>query len=182
MKIFLFCAIFFLVAFVNAAQSGTEKECTEATAVLTSKDGTVSGTIRVKKTGTEDCGVHITGTIYMPESEYKKRGFHIHEKGAKGDNCLAAGGHYNPEGKQHGSPDVSNRHKGDLGNVEQNGKTITIDIHDSQACLTGPYSVLDRSFVLHDGIDDLGRNNDEGSKTTGNAGGRIACGPIIKAF
>ena len=32
-----------------------------------------------------------------------------------------------------------------------------------------------RSFVLHEGVDDLGYGGDEGSLQTGNAGGRLAC-------
>lgn len=43
--------------------------------------------------------------------------------------------------------------------------------------------ILGRSVVIHSGIDDLGlnRNSDEGSATTGNAGGRIACAVIGRA-
>ncbi len=33
-----------------------------------------------------------------------------------------------------------------------------------------------RTIVVHDGTDDLGRENHEQSKLTGNAGGRPACG------
>jgi len=32
--------------------------------------------------------------------------------------------------------------------------------------------------VIHEGVDDLGRGGHEQSKTTGNAGGRLACGVI----
>ncbi|KAK6009580.1 copper/zinc superoxide dismutase, partial [Ostertagia ostertagi] len=45
-------------------------------------------------------------------------GFHIHEKGDLGDGCVAAGGHFNPHKMMHGAPDDSNRHVGDLGNIE----------------------------------------------------------------
>lgn len=47
-----------------------------------------------------------------------KHGFHIHEKGDTGNGCLSAGGHYNPHKLSHGAPDDSNRHIGDLGNIE----------------------------------------------------------------
>ena len=35
-----------------------------------------------------------------------------------------------------------------------------------------------RSFVIHEGIDDLGRGDNEESLKTGNAGGRMGCGII----
>jgi len=38
--------------------------------------------------------------------------------------------------------------------------------------------ILGRAVVLHVNEDDLGRGGNDGSKLTGNAGGRIACGVI----
>ena len=37
---------------------------------------------------------------------------------------------------------------------------------------------MGRSFVVHAGIDDYGRGGAPDSKTTGNAGPRLACGVI----
>ena len=42
----------------------------------------------------------------------------------------------------------------------------------------GPYTVVGRSFMVHADPDDLGKGGVELSKTTGNAGARIACGEI----
>ena len=51
--------------------------------------------------------------------------------------------------------------------------------------LAGPYTVVGRSVMVHADEDDLGRGdhsqpgvNGHTSKTTGNAGARIACGEI----
>jgi Cu-Zn family superoxide dismutase len=41
-----------------------------------------------------------------------------------------------------------------------------------------PNSVINKSIVVHAGEDDLGLGGDTGSTTTGNAGGRVACGVI----
>jgi Cu-Zn family superoxide dismutase len=47
-----------------------------------------------------------------------KHGFHVHEFGdcSKMDGSCA-GGHFNPDKMKHGSPDASERHVGDLGNI-----------------------------------------------------------------
>ncbi|CAD6190372.1 unnamed protein product [Caenorhabditis auriculariae] len=108
-----------------------------------------------------------------------QHGFHIHEKGDIGNGCLAAGAHYNPHKLTHGAPDDSNRHVGDLGNIETPPDGFTpISVSDSLASLTGPYSIVGRSVVVHEKIDDLGRGTSDLSKTTGDAGGRLACGII----
>ena len=44
--------------------------------------------------------------------------------------------------------------------------------------LYGENSILGRSCVCHAGVDDLGEGGHELSPTTGNAGGRAACGVI----
>uniref|UniRef100_A0A1I7XSI3 Superoxide dismutase [Cu-Zn] n=1 Tax=Heterorhabditis bacteriophora TaxID=37862 RepID=A0A1I7XSI3_HETBA len=106
-------------------------------------------------------------------------GFHIHEKGDIGNGCLAALGHFNPENMMHGAPEDSNRHVGDLGNIDTpaTGDTV-ISVSDSIISLHGKHSIIGRAVVIHEKVDDLGRGNSETSKTTGNAGGRIACGVI----
>lgn len=51
---------------------------------------------------------------------------------------------------------------------------------DPHITLFGQYSVIGRTIVVHEGVDDLGKGGHELSKTTGNAGGRLACGVIGK--
>ena len=104
-------------------------------------------------------------------------GFHIHEFGDLSDGCDSAGGHYNPDGVDHG--DIENGHVGDLGNVEADKsgvakfKTVAerVDLH-------GDRSVVGRALIIHADEDDLGKGGDEESLKTGNAGERLACGVI----
>jgi len=93
--------------------------------------------------------------------------------------CVTAGAHYNPFGKEHGGPNDENRHVGDLGNVEVGDDgTYKHEFTDNLIKLTGPYSVIGRSIVVHQDEDDLGRGGFSDSKTTGHAGARLACGII----
>lgn len=103
-----------------------------------------------------------------------KHGFHVHQYG----NCSAAdgssaGGHFNPDGKAHGSPDSAERHVGDLGNIEadEQGKA-RLDSQDNELALSGSHSIVGRSVVVHAGEDDLT------SQPSGNAGARVACGVV----
>lgn len=106
-------------------------------------------------------------------------GFHIHEKGDLGNGCLASGAHFNPHKLMHGAPDDSNRHVGDLGNINAPASGDTpISISDSVIALSGQHDVIGRAIVIHSDADDLGRGSSELSKTTGNAGSRVACGVI----
>jgi Cu-Zn family superoxide dismutase len=104
-------------------------------------------------------------------------GFHIHEFGDMSDGCKSMGGHYNPDGFNHG--DLNEGHVGDLGNIEadQNGKAdFSIKAH--RVDLIGDRSVVGRGIVVHADPDDLGKGGDEESLKTGNAGDRLACGVI----
>eukprot|EP00250_Pteridium_aquilinum_P022657 c25514_g1_i1 orf=393-857(-) len=106
-------------------------------------------------------------------------GFHVHAQGDTTNGCMSTGGHFNPKGKEHGAPEDEVRHAGDLGNVivGEDG-CVDISITDSQIPLVGENSIIGRAVVVHADQDDLGKGGHELSKTTGNAGGRLACGVI----
>jgi Cu/Zn superoxide dismutase len=107
-------------------------------------------------------------------------GFHVHEFGDTSNGCTSAGEHFNPLGRNHGAPNAVDRHVGDLGNIEakKSNSLTEIDKIDNVMSLFGEYSVIGRSLVIHSDRDDLGLGNHPLSKTTGNSGGRIACGII----
>ncbi|KAG7196898.1 hypothetical protein KM043_015800 [Ampulex compressa] len=139
-------------------------------------------------------GEVVKGTVYFDQEESSKpvkvtgqvtglnkgfHGFHIHEFGDNTNGCTSAGAHFNPLGKEHGGPDASIRHVGDLGNVEANADGIAhVNITDSMIQLEGPYNIIGRTLVVHADPDDLGKGGHELSKTTGNAGARLACGVV----
>ena len=103
-----------------------------------------------------------------------KHGFHIHEFGDLSDGCASAGGHYNPEGVDHGS--LQQGHIGDLGNIiaDKSG-TSRFQIKAERVELS---DVVGRAVVIHADEDDLGLGGDAESLKTGNAGDRVGCGVI----
>ncbi|CAG2108708.1 unnamed protein product [Medioppia subpectinata] len=142
--------------------------------VVLKGDPKVSGTIKFEQKGSS---VVVTGSVSgLTPGQH---GFHVHEFGDNTNGCTSAGPHYNPFGKEHGAPTDANRHVGDLGNVTAGADGVAkVNIEDKQLALSGANSIIGRSLVIHADVDDLGKGGHELSKTTGNAGGRLACGVI----
>ena len=84
----------------------------------------------------------------------------------------SAGGHFNPEGHDHGLPATEKRHAGDFGNVTADaaGKAKFSLVVDNLT-VSKWNGVAGRSVIVHAKADD-------GGQPTGNAGGRVACGVI----
>jgi len=146
----------------------------KAVAVLTGKEG-VTGVVNFAQEGNGPTTV----TAKLGGLQPGLHGFHVHALGDTTNGCLSTGAHFNPHGKEHGAPDDHNRHAGDLGNViVQDDGTAELSISDNHIPLSGPHSIIGRAVVVHADPDDLGKGGHELSKTTGNAGGRLACGVI----
>lgn len=139
---------------------------TAAVAVLASTSGSdVKGVIMLKQ---EDGYVHLTGKVINLEPG--EHGFHIHEFGdlTKADGT-AAGGHFNPDGHEHGAPG-SESHAGDLGNITADESGVAKI--DTKAEGLKLHIVLGRSIVVHAKADDLK------SQPSGDAGPRVGVGVI----
>jgi Cu-Zn family superoxide dismutase len=104
----------------------------------------------------------------------QKHAMHVHEKGdCSAPDASSAGGHYNPEGHDHGLPPAEQRHAGDLGNVTADaaGKAH-YEITVSNITIKGSKNPIDGLAVI------VHANVDDGGQPVGNAGGRIGCGVI----
>jgi len=139
-------------------------------------DGDVTGTVNFTQEGGKG---PTTVSGELKGLAPGQHGFHVHEFGDNTNGCTSAGGHFNPCGLTHGAPGDKERHAGDLGNVEADADGVAkINISDEQIPLSGPNSIIGRTVVVHADVDDLGKGGHDLSKTTGNAGGRQACGVI----
>ena len=107
-------------------------------------------------------------------------GFHVHEAGDLTDKCTSMCAHFNPYGKTHGCPGVTERHVGDLGNIKTNNKgEAKYTFYDNVIKLRGAKcNIIGRGLIIHEDKDDCGQGGNAESLKTGNAGKRIACAVI----
>jgi len=145
-------------------------------AVCVIKGDTVNGVVRFEQTS-ESGPTKITGEIKGLAKGL--HGFHVHEWGDNTNGCTSAGAHFNPHGKTHAGPKDDNRHVGDLGNVEAGDDGVAkFELVDQFISLNGAHSVIGRTMVVHEKVDDLGKGGNDESLKTGNAGPRLGCGVI----
>jgi Cu-Zn family superoxide dismutase len=148
-------------------------EAPTATASLVDSSGTRVGVATFSDSGgTGQLAVSVTGLTPGPH------GMHIHENGTcAGPDFQSAGGHFNPDGKQHGRQNPAGPHAGDLPNlvVEDDGSADTTLSVAASLLGEGPASMLgtqQRSLVIHADPDD------EKTDPSGNSGARVVCGVI----
>ncbi len=142
-----------------------------ALCLITPTDGnTAHGTITFVQNGGQ---VRVTADITGLEPN-STHAFHIHQFGnITGSQGKRTGGHYNPQGYEHGLPQSRRRHAGDLGNLtaDETGHarlSLTVD----NISIAGPRNpIIGRAIILHAKADD-------GGQPTGNAGTRIGQGVI----
>ncbi len=138
-------------------------------------------------------GSAATGEVYFTETngvvtmEAKFNGLkpgthaiHIHEKAdCSSADGKSSGGHWNPTHQKHGKwGDAAGYHKGDIGNFVADAEghgSITMQTDEwCIGCGDENKDIIGKAVIVHDGTDDFT------TQPTGDAGGRVACGGIIK--
>lgn len=160
------------VLITGAVAIAADHEATEAVAVLTATEGNEArGTVHFKEMNGK-IKIHAEVKGLKPGADHA---IHIHQWGdCSSADGKATGGHYNPEGHDHGLPSGgAKRHAGDLGNLKADDKGVAVySIEVDNISISGAKNpILGRGVIVHAGADD-------GGQPTGNAGGRIAQGVI----
>lgn len=105
---------------------------------------------------------------------------HLHEKAdCSAADASSAGGHWNPTHQKHGKwGDSEGYHKGDIGNFEADADgngSISMDTDEwCIGCGDENKDITGKSIIVHEGADDFT------SQPSGDAGGRVACGGVIR--
>lgn len=160
---------------VTSSRSLTVVAATKKAVAVLKGSSQVEGVVNLTQEDSGPTTVNVKITGLAPG----KHGFHLHEFGDTTNGCISTGPHFNPDKKTHGAPEDETRHAGDLGNIVAGEDGVAeVTISDAQIPLEGPNSVVGRALVIHELEDDLGKGGHELSSTTGNAGGRLACGVV----
>jgi Cu-Zn family superoxide dismutase len=117
-------------------------------------------------------------TLALAGLEPGPHAIHFHEKGeCEGPDFELAGGHYNPEDKDHGLLNPDGPHTGDLPNIiaEPDGTVVTEFMANGVTLKEGKTTLFPKegtALIIHEKADD------GMSQPAGDAGKRIACGVI----
>jgi superoxide dismutase, Cu-Zn family len=163
--------IVFIMSFALLTGCQVFQETPTATAVIQPKSGSnLNGSVNFSQSSKQ---VIVTGTFSGLKAN-AEHGIHIHEKGdCSATDATSAGGHYNPNNSQHGNHQQAVHHAGDMPNIVSDASgNASYKATLTNFSLTGDYSIIGRSVVVHRDPDDYK------SQPAGNSGPRIGCGLI----
>jgi superoxide dismutase, Cu-Zn family len=141
--------------------------------ILDSKGGPAgTATFKDSKDGKE-----LSISLKLKNLPFGEHAVHIHANAVcDAPDFKGAGGHFNPESKQHGMDNPMGHHGGDLPKNVSVGENhmgeITYKVDYLTLAAGAPNSVLGHAIMIHEKADDMKTD------PTGNAGNRIACGVI----
>lgn len=157
---------------VLAASTTADAALQAATATINDRDGRNVGNAVLRETP-NGVLLHVRLAGIAPG----EHAFHIHERGTCEPPFTSAGGHFAPEGAEHGLLDPSGPHSGDMPNIHiPTSSRLELEVMTGIPALSDQLFDLDgAAIVIHEGPDDYSTN------PAGAAGERIACGVIEEA-
>ena len=173
-----FRTVFVLVVLPVLAACGAgvrSAETVSASATMQGSTGADLGTLRLES---GPAGVRITGQLTGLTAG--AHGIHLHAVGrCDAPEFTTAGAHLNPMMKKHGLLNAEGPHAGDLPAIGADAAgRATVDVTTSRAILTGDadgvFDADGTSIVVHSG------NDDQKTDPSGNSGGRVGCGVIVR--
>lgn len=143
-----------------------------ATAEMQDAAGNTLGSVTVTEVAG---GISLSGMLHgVTPGEH---GIHIHTVGScEGPDFTSAGGHWNPDNRQHGTENPEGPHAGDLTNITVGADSMaTLQQVTPGGVLQGNSGLLDAdgaAVVIHASADDYRTD------PSGNSGDRVACGVL----
>ena len=152
------------------ASASNAQETAGATAEMQNLEGQSVGQVQLRDSPN---GVIVSGELTgLPEGAH---GFHIHAVGACEPPFQSAGGHFNPDDRQHGVENPQGMHAGDLPNIHVPASgELTVEHFAVGLSLDDLFDDDGSSMMVHANADDYA------SDPAGNAGDRIACGVVSR--
>lgn len=122
-------------------------------------------------------GKQLSIKISLKNIPFGEHAVHIHQNPTcDAPDFKGAGGHFNPDAKQHGTQNPMGHHNGDLPQNISIGENhmgeMSFKVDYLSLTEGAPNSVKGHAIVVHEKADDMKTD------PTGNAGNRIACGVI----
>jgi Cu-Zn family superoxide dismutase len=170
-----FCVAGLMAASAAGASAQDAKPVKELKVALTNSKGEPAGTAVFKQ---KKSGVQVK--VSLENMPFGEHGVHIHQNAVcEAPDFKTAGGHFNPDSKQHGFQNPAGHHAGDTpGNVsvgEDHKGSVNWTLTSVTLAPGAPNSLFANggtSIVVHEHADDMKTD------PSGGSGNRIACGTI----
>jgi Cu-Zn family superoxide dismutase len=158
-----------LIALALAGAEAAAQPTDSALVILRNAEGDVVGNARL--VGTPNGTIIHVGISGLLQGVH---GFHVHETGTCEPPFESAGGHFNPDDRQHGFLSEDGPHAGDMPNIHVPATgTLALEIFNARLVLDDKLFDEDgAALVVHEQRDDYETD------PAGAAGARIACGVI----
>ncbi len=157
--------------------TGLEPASADGQADLVDADGEDVGTVTFEDV---DEGVRLTANLTGLEAGF--HGFHLHERGVCDPDFSLAGGHHDTGASDHGN------HSGDLPVLlDQDNQAPTLTVTTDRVTLDELTALDGTAVIVHELADNYANiperydGPDEDTNNSGDAGPRVACGPVEAA-